>query len=79
MSDFNIKTKLIKGVKITIADTLSRFINLELTEPNPLKKEGYKYGCAVLEQLPDIHDDSSKYDPVLPTDIPGVNATNDHI
>ena len=27
-----------------VAYTLSRLINLELKEPNSLKKEGYKYG-----------------------------------
>ena len=36
-----------KGVKYMLGDTLYRLINLELTEPNPLEKEGYEYGYAI--------------------------------
>ena len=54
MSDFNIRFKFIKGVKKMLADTLSRYINLEIAEPNPP------------EQLPNIHVDSNKHEPMPP-------------
>ena len=47
----NKKFKSIKGVKNTFADTLSRFISLELTEPNLPETEGYEYQYAMSEQL----------------------------
>ena len=54
-SDYNIQFKLIAGVKTPIADTLSRLINLDLTEPNPPEIEGHQYGYAIFEPLPEIH------------------------
>ena len=39
---------------------MSRLINLELAELNLSEKEGYEYGCAMFEQLPDIYVDTSK-------------------
>ena len=35
------RLKLIKDVKNTLVDTLSRLIYFEVTEPNPPEKEGY--------------------------------------
>ena len=48
-----------------IADTLSRLINIELTEPNHPQKEGHEYGYALLEPLQDKHVDNSKHIPIL--------------
>ena len=41
-------------------------------------KEGNEYGYIMLEQLPDIHADSSKCNPVPPVIISNINATNDN-
>ena len=38
----------------TFIDSLLRFIDLVLTEPNPPEMEGHEYGCAIFEPLPDI-------------------------
>ena len=35
--------EFIKGIKNTLANTLSRLINLKLTTPNLPEKEGYEY------------------------------------
>ena len=71
LSHYDIKCKFIKGIKNTLADTVSVLINLDLTELN--SPEGYEYGYAVFEQLPDIYVDSSKHEPVLPVN---VNVSN---
>ena len=76
MSDFNLRLKLIKGVKNTLAYTLSRLINLELTEFNQPEREANEYGYAMFEQLLDIQLNSSKHKPVPPIHISNVNATN---
>ena len=77
LSDYNIKFKCIKGVKNTLADTLSRLLDLELTEPHSPEKEGYKYeyGYAMFEQLLDIYHDSSKYEPALSVDVLNIDVT----
>ena len=54
-------------------------INLELTEPNPPTKEGYQYGYAMFEWLPDIYVDSSKHKTVQPLDVSSINATSDTV
>ena len=42
---------------------LSRLINFEFTESNPPEKEGYEYGYALFEHMPDIHFNSGKQKP----------------
>ena len=63
-SYYNINFKLIQGIKNTLATTLSRLIDGELTEPNVPGKESYEYGHAMFVQLPDIYVDSSRDKPV---------------
>ena len=60
------------------ADTLSRIINLELTEPNLPERQGCEYEYVMFEQLPDIHADTKKHNPVPPACISTFNATNDN-
>ena len=62
-----------------LADTLSRLMNLEITEPSILENEGHEYGYALFEQLPDIHVSSSKHNPVQPVNISNINATNENV
>ena len=40
-----------------------------------LEKEGYEYGYAMFEQLPDIYVDSSKHKPVLAVDVSNISIT----
>ena len=51
-------------------------IQLELTETNPPEKDGYEYGYAIIEPLPDIHKYSSKHTHISPIDISNINTTN---
>ena len=44
LSDYNIKFKLIEGVKNTLTDTLSCHTDLDLTKPNSPEKVGHEYG-----------------------------------
>ena len=46
------------------ADTLSKLINLQLTEP-------------IFGTLPDVHVDSSTHIPILPVGISNINASDD--
>ena len=78
-SDFIIRFKFIKAVKNKLPDTLSRLINLELTESNAPEKEGYEYGYAMFEQLLDDHVDSIKHEPVPPINISSISAKSDKI
>ena len=73
LSDYNIKFKFINGIKNTLAKTLFRLINLELTELNSPEKEGYEYGYAIFEQLPDIYVDCSKCTSAPPENISNLN------
>ena len=60
-----------------LANTLSRLIDHQLTEPKPPEKEGHEYGYVLLEWLPDIHVGSSKHTPLPPVIITNINGTND--
>ena len=40
------------------ADTLSRLLDHNITEPNPPEKDGYKYRYGVFKPLPDIDENS---------------------
>ena len=65
--------------KGALADTLSRLTHLESTELNLTEKEGYEYGYAMFEQLPDVYVDSSKYESALCVDVSNIDDTNDTI
>ena len=58
---------------------MSWLINLELTEPNPAEKEGYEYGYAMFEHLPDVYVNSRKHEPVPCVGISNVDATNNTV
>ena len=45
--------------------------------PTHLKTEGYEYGYAMFEPLPDIHLDSSKHTPILHVGISSITATSE--
>ena len=65
LSDYYIKFKFMKGVRNKLADTLSRLIDLNLTELNSPEMEGHNYGYATFELLPDINVSGSKFSPTL--------------
>ena len=60
LSDYNIESKFINGLKNILADALSMLVNLELTDLNPPEKGGYEYGYVMSEPLPDMHVDNCK-------------------
>ena len=74
LSDYNLKFKFIKGIRNMLANTLSRLINLELTESN-LPEICYEYGYTMFEQLPDLYVDSSKHKPIPLVNVSNINAT----
>ena len=53
-SDYCVKFKFIKGMKNTLANTLSRLTDHDLIKLNPPEKDGYDYGYSVCEPLTDI-------------------------
>ena len=75
LSDCNLRFKVIKGDKDTLADTLAKLIDLKLMEMNSPEKEGYMYRCTMFEQLPDICVDSSKHEPALSVDVSNIDVT----
>ena len=69
ISPFRISFEYIKGIKNTLADTMSRLIEIDpqiQSEPEP-EPEGYEFGYYTFDSLPalDIHDiqTSSQDDP----------------
>ena len=54
MSGFRIQFEFIKGIKNTLADTLSRLIAKGITEPCPPEKEGEEFGYYVFDEPEDI-------------------------
>ena len=54
LESFNLKFEYIQGIKNTLADTLSRIIQLDLDVELPTKKPGHEFGYNFLEDLPPI-------------------------
>ena len=79
MSDFNMIFKFIKGVKTTLADTLSKLINLEINEINLPEREDFEYRYAMFEQLQIVYVDSSKHEPALFVKLSSIDATYDNV
>ena len=52
LESFNLKFEYIKGIKNTLADTLSRIIQLNLDVELPTEKTGHEFGYNFLEDLP---------------------------
>ena len=75
LNNYNIKFKFIKGVKSSLANTLSRLINLELMELNFPEKESWEYGYGMFGQLPDRCGDSSEHGPAPYVDVSNRNTT----
>jgi transposase InsO family protein len=50
LSPFRIKFQFIKGIKNTLADTLSRLIEQDLTEPAAPEKDGHEFGYFLFEE-----------------------------
>ena len=75
LSDYDIKFKYIKGIKNTLLNTLSRLVDLDITELNLPEKEGYEYGCAIFEQLPGVYVDGSKHELTPWVDVSNINGT----
>ena len=65
-----------KGIQ-TLTDALSKLTNHQIIEPNPPEKEGYEYGYAMYEPLPDVHVNSSKHTPIPPAGISYINTKNE--
>ena len=54
LESFNLKFEYIQGIKNTLADTLSRIIQLDLDVELPTEKPGHEFGYNFLEDLPPI-------------------------
>ena len=54
LDSFNLKFEYIQGIKNTLADTLSRIIQLSLDVELPTEKPGHEFGYNFLEDLPPI-------------------------
>ena len=54
LESFNLKFEYIQGIKNTLADTLSRIIQLNLDVELPTEKPGHEFGYNFLEDLPSI-------------------------
>lgn len=54
LSTYRIRFEFIKGIKNTLADTLSRLIDQGLTEPTEPEPAGEEFGYYVFDTLPDI-------------------------
>ncbi len=52
LSSYRIKFEFIKGIKNTLADTMSCLIDQGLTEPAPKEPEGHEFGYYVFDTLP---------------------------
>ena len=52
ISPFHITFKYIKGIKNTLADTISRLININPQVQQDLKREGYEFGYYTVDTLP---------------------------
>ena len=55
LESFNIQFEHIKGQKNILADTLSHLIDIDPDTQLTLEGNGYEFGYAVFEELPDIH------------------------
>ena len=54
LESFNLKFEYIQGIKNTLADTLSRIIQLDLDVELPAEKPGHEFGYNFLEDLPSV-------------------------
>ena len=52
LESFNLKFKYIQRIKNTLADTLSRIVQLDLDVELPTEKPGHEFGYNFLEDLP---------------------------
>ena len=52
ISPFRIQFEYIKGIKNTLADTISCLINIDPTVQQPPEEEGYEFGYYVFDTLP---------------------------
>ena len=52
LETFNIKLEHILGIKNTLADTLSRIIEVDLEAQPQCEKEGYEFGYSCFKELP---------------------------
>ena len=52
ISPFRIQFEYIKGIKNTLADTMSHLINIDPTVQQPPEEEGYEFGYYVFDTLP---------------------------
>jgi transposase InsO family protein len=57
ISHYDIEFQYIKGIKNTLADVLSRLVDLEITETNPAELPGQEFGEMAFDELPacEIH------------------------
>ena len=55
LESFNIQFEHIKGQNNVLADTLSHLIDIDLDTQLTPEGNGYEFGYAVFEELPDIH------------------------
>ena len=54
LESFNIQFEYIQGSKNILADTLSRLIDIDQDTQLPPGEQGYEFGYAVFEELPEI-------------------------
>ena len=72
ISPFHITFEYIKGIKNTLADTMSRLISIDLETELPPEDQGCEYGYYLFDPLPPI----SMEDVCHVDDIPEITITN---
>ena len=80
ISPFRIIFEYIKGIKNTLADTMSRLIDIDpQIQPEP-EPEGYEFGYYTLDELPhlEVTNIESTYNSVTDTKTRGVSSNNFH-
>ena len=60
ISPFHITFKYIKGIKNTLADTMSRLIDIDLQVKPEAEPEGYEFGYYTFDTLPTLEVSSAE-------------------
>ena len=76
ISPFMITFEYIKGIKNTLADTMSRLINIDPTTQLESEPEGYEFGYYVFDSLPPIKVEEINKQ-ITETNVKQTNTEND--
>ena len=79
ISPFRITFEYIKGIKNTLADIMSRLIDMDpQIQPEP-EPEGYEFGCYTFDQLPELEVSNVETTQNLSLDIENKDASNENL